>query len=100
MMAAGPENETCALDLARGLARILDEPRIPAALELALDSQLRYNLPADVRVGAKTGELDAVFHEVALLDDGERRLVTAVCSSPPARPDDVSAVGAGLWRDA
>jgi beta-lactamase class A len=100
MMTAGPENETCALDLARGLARILDEPRIPAALELALDSQLRYHLPPDVRVGAKTGELEAVFHEVALLDDGERRLVTAVCSSPPARPDDVSAVGAGLWRDA
>ena len=97
MMTTGPENETCALDLARGLARILDEPRIPAALELALDSQLRYHLPADVRVGAKTGELAAVFHEVALLDDGERRLVTAVCSSPQARPDDVSAVGAACW---
>jgi beta-lactamase class A len=98
MMTAGPENETCALDLARGLARILDEPRIPAALELALDSQLRYHLPAGVQVGAKTGELDAVFHEVALLGDGERRLVTAVCSSPQARPDEVSAVGAGLWK--
>ena len=97
MMTAGPENETCALDLARGLTRLLDEPRIPAALELALDSQLRYHLPADVRIGAKTGELDTVFHEVALLDDGSRRLVTAVCSSPQARPDEVSAVGAGLW---
>jgi len=97
MMSAGPENETCALDLARGLARIVDEPRIPAALELALDSQLRYHLPAAVRIGAKTGELDTVFHEVALLDDGTKRLVTAVCSSPPARPDEVSAAGAACW---
>jgi beta-lactamase class A len=97
MMTAGPENETCALDLARGLAGVLGEPRITAALELALDSQLRYHLPADVRVGAKTGELDTVFHEVAVLDDGDRRLVTAVCSSPPARPDEVSAVGAACW---
>jgi beta-lactamase class A len=97
MMSAGPENETCALDLARGLAQIADEPRIVRALELALDSQLRYHLPPDVRVAAKTGELDSVFHEVAFLDDGERQLVTAVCSSPPARPDEVSARGAACW---
>jgi beta-lactamase class A len=99
MMRPGPENETCALDLARGLARILDEPRISRALELALDSQLRYHLPSDVRVGAKTGELDSVFHEVALLDDGRRQLVTGVCTSPPLRPDEVSAVGASLWHE-
>jgi beta-lactamase class A len=98
MMTAGPENETCALDLARGLARILDEPRIPAALELALDTQLPYHLPPGVRVAAKTGELESVFHEAALLDDGRRRLVTAVCSHPPARPDEVSARGAALWH--
>ncbi len=98
MMTSGPENETCALDLARGLARILDEARIAAALELALDSQLRYHLPAGVQVAAKTGELESVFNEVALLDDGARRLVTAVCSSPPARPDEVSARGAALWH--
>jgi hypothetical protein len=98
MMTAGPENETCALDLARGLARILDEPRIPAALELALDTQLPYHLPPEVRVAAKTGELESVFHEAALLDDGGRRLVTAVCSHPPARPDEVSARAAALWH--
>jgi beta-lactamase class A len=97
MMTPGPENETCALDLARGLARVAAEPRIVAALTLALDSQLRYHLPPEVTVAAKTGELDAVFHEVALLDDGRRRLVTAVCSAPPARPDEVSAVGAACW---
>jgi beta-lactamase class A len=98
MMTAGPENLTCALDLARGLARLAGEPRIIGALELALDSQLRYHLPADVRVAAKTGELDSVFHEVALLDDGRRRLVTAVCSSPPVTPDEVSQQGARLWH--
>jgi beta-lactamase class A len=98
MMAAGHENETCALDLARGLARILEEGFVRAHLELALDSQLRFHLPPTVRVAAKTGELDSVFHEVAVLCENERELVTAVCSSPPLRPDDVSAVGAGLWR--
>jgi beta-lactamase class A len=98
MMSAGPENVTCALDLAHGLARVLDEQRIRAHLELALDTQLRFHLPATVRVAAKTGELDSVFHEVALLSEDGRELVTAVCSSPPHRPDEVSAVGAGLWR--
>ena len=97
MMSPGPENETSALDLARGLARI-DESLVVAHLRLALDSQLRYHLPAAVSVAAKTGELDSVFHEVALLENGARRLVTAVCSSPPARPDEVSARGAALWR--
>jgi beta-lactamase class A len=98
MMTAGPENLTCALDLVRGLARLADEPHITGALELALDSQLRHHLPGNVRVAAKTGELDGVFHEVALLDDGRRRLVTAVCSSPPATPDEVSTQGARLWN--
>jgi beta-lactamase class A len=97
MMAPGPENETCALDLARGLARILDAAFVRAHLELALDSQLRYHLPPDVRVAAKTGELESVFHEAALLYDGKRELVTAVCTSPPRRPDEVSVVGAGFW---
>ena len=98
MMTPGPENETCALDLARGLARIIDVSPIPLHLGLALDSQLRYHLPPDVSVAAKTGELDWVFHETALLSAGGRRLVTAVCSSPPARPDEISARGAALWR--
>jgi beta-lactamase class A len=97
MMSAGPENETSALDLARGLARI-DEGAVIAHLRLALDSQLRYHLPSNVSVAAKTGELDSVFHEVALLENGDRRLVTAVCSSPRARPDEVSSRGAALWR--
>jgi beta-lactamase class A len=97
MMADGPENETCALDLARGLARI-EDATVATHLRLVLDSQLRYHLPADVSIAAKTGELDSVFHEVALLERAGRPLVTAVCSSPAARPDDVSTRGAAVWR--
>jgi hypothetical protein len=38
-----------------------------------------------------------VRHEVALLEQDGRRLVTAVCSSPPARPDAVADVAAQRW---
>jgi len=51
-----------------------------------------------VAVAAKSGELDSVRHEVALLRDADRRLVTAVCSAPPARPDELAAVAARRWR--
>jgi beta-lactamase class A len=89
MIAEGPENLTCAADLARGLAAI-DEERVLAALACARDSLLPYLLPArDVRV--KTGELETVYHEVALVD---RSLAVAVCSSPAASPVDVATVAA------
>ena len=42
---------------------------VVAHLRLALDSQLRFHLPAAVSVAAKTGELDSVVHEAALLED-------------------------------
>jgi beta-lactamase class A len=85
MMAHGPENVTCAADLARGLAAIDDE-RVLSALACAHDSLLRYLLRGrDVRV--KTGELDTVYHEVALVD---RSLAVAVCSAPAASPVDVA----------
>jgi hypothetical protein len=48
-------------------------------------------------VAAKSGELDTVRHEVALLEADGRRLVTAVCSSPPARTDELAAVAAQRW---
>jgi beta-lactamase class A len=89
MIAEGPENLTCALDLARGLAAIEDE-RVPAALGCAQDSLLPYLLPGrDVRV--KTGSLESVYHEVALVD---RSLGVAVCSSPAASPVDVARTAA------
>jgi beta-lactamase class A len=102
MMAAGPENETTALDLAHGLARLLDEPfadELLEALRVAAEEEsfLPYLLPG-VTVAAKYGNItDKVQHEVALLEQDGRRLVTAVCSSPPARPDEVAAVAAQRW---
>jgi hypothetical protein len=101
MMQPGPENETTPLDLAHGLARLLDEPfanDMFHALRVAADykSFLPQLLP-EVAVAAKSGDLDTVRHEVALLEQGPRRLVTAVCSSPPARPDELAAVAAQRW---
>ena len=94
MVAAGPENLTCARDLARGLAAI-DEERVLEALACAHDSLLPYLLPGrDVRV--KTGELETVYHEVALVD---KSLAVAVCSQPPALPSEVAAVAAGVVGD-
>lgn len=94
MMAEGPENVTCARDLARGLARI-DEERILEALAPAHDSELPLLLHGrDVRV--KTGEIwPRVYHEVALVD---RSLAVAVCSEPAALPGEVARVAASLIR--
>jgi beta-lactamase class A len=91
MIANGPENLTCAADLARGLVAI-DEERVLAALACAHDSLLPYLLPGrDVCV--KTGELDTVYHEVALVD---RSLAVAVCSSPAISPVDVATVASEI----
>jgi beta-lactamase class A len=91
MMTAGPENETTALDLATGLVRLLDEPfadDLLQALRVAADAEsfLPHVLPG-ATVAAKSGELDSVRHEVAYVEHDDRRLVTAVCSSPPVAPD-------------
>jgi beta-lactamase class A len=91
MMTAGPENETTAADLATGLARLLDEPfaeDMLQAMRVAADSEsfLPHVLP-DATVAAKSGELDTVRHEVAYIELGDRRIVSAVCSSPPVTPD-------------
>jgi hypothetical protein len=94
MIGDGPENLTCARDLARGLAAI-EEERILDALGRASDSELHLLLPdRDVRV--KTGELwPRAYHEVALVDRG---LAVAVCSAPAALPGQVAAVAASLFR--
>jgi beta-lactamase class A len=101
MMSSGPENETTPVDLANGLARLLSEPfadDLLEALRVAADAEsfLPQLLP-EVTVAAKSGELDTVRHEVALLEEGGRRLVTAVCSSPPARTDELAEVAAQRW---
>jgi hypothetical protein len=99
LMSEGPENVTCARDLARGFAAI-DEPRVLSALALAQDSELHFRL-ADREVIVKTGEIwPRVYHEVALVD---RKLAVAVCSEPAALPSDVAAraewvIGSSLER--
>jgi beta-lactamase class A len=94
MMADGPENVTCARDLARGLAAI-DEPRVFEALSVAHDSELPFRLP-EREVLVKTGEIwPRVYHEVALID---RRVAVAVCSAPAALPSEVAAVGEMVAR--
>jgi hypothetical protein len=94
MMADGPENVTCALDLARGLAAI-DEPRVLTALSVAHDSELPFRLP-EREVLVKTGEIwPRVYHEVALVD---RRLAIAVCSEPAALPGEVAAAAEAVIR--
>jgi beta-lactamase class A len=98
MMADGPENETTAVDLAVGLARLLDEPfadHMLQALLVAADlsSFLPHLLP-DATIAAKWGNTKTVRHEVACITQGDRRLVTAVCSSPPETPDVVARVAA------
>ena len=89
MVSDGPENLTCARDLALGLASV-DDARVLDALSCAKDSLLPYLLPGrDVRV--KTGELDTVYHEVALIG---RSFAIAVCSQPAASPSEVAAAAA------
>lgn len=102
MMSAGPENQTCAADLARGLAALAAEPEWPQlARALAAGAETSSILPAylplEVRAYPKSGQLDAVRHEVALFERGDRRLAVAVLSSPPATPHEVAQKAAQLW---
>jgi hypothetical protein len=94
MMSDGPQNLTCARDLARGLAAI-EEERVLDALARAHDSDLPMLLEGrEVRV--KTGELwPDVYHEVALVD---RAVAVAVCSQPAALPGEVARVASSLFR--
>ena len=94
MMSDGPENVTCARDLAVGLAAI-EEPRVLDALAVAHDSELPLRLEGR-EVLVKTGEIwPRVYHEVARVDGG---LAAAVCSEPAALPGEVAAVAESLFR--
>jgi hypothetical protein len=94
MISDGPQNLTCARDLARGLAAIEDE-RVLDALARAHDSDLPMLLQGrEVRV--KAGEIwPDVYHEVALVD---RAVAVAVCSQPAALPGEVARVAESLFR--
>lgn len=95
MMSDGPENVTCARDLARAFAAI-DEPRLLDALAVAHDSELPLRLQGRT-VAVKTGELwPHAYHEVALVDG---TLAVAVCSAPAALPHEVAEVAERLVRE-
>jgi beta-lactamase class A len=96
MIADGPQNLTCARDLARGLAQIAaEEPRILDALAATQDSLLPYLVP-DAPVAVKTGELTDAYHEVAYVGAAPDGLAVAVYSIPPALPDEVARTAAAL----
>lgn len=93
MISDGPENLTCARDLARGIAAVGPGP-VWDALACAQDSLLPHLLPGrDVRV--KTGELESCYHEVALVDNS---LGVAVCSAPAVFPARVAETAAEVVR--
>jgi hypothetical protein len=94
MMNEGPENVTCARDLALGLVAI-DAEQVFDALSVAHDSELPLRLHGR-EVLVKTGEIwPRVYHEAALVD---RRLAVAVCSEPAALPGEVAAVADRVIR--
>lgn len=96
MIADGPENLTCARDLAHGLAQVAtEEPRVLDALAAAQDSLLPHLVP-EAPVAVKTGELPNAYHEVAYIGTAPDGLAVAVCSSPPALPDEVARAAAAL----
>lgn len=98
MMSDGPENETTAVDLAVGLGRLLDEPfaddMLQALLVAADMSSFLPHLLPDATIASKWGNTSTVRHEVACITQGDRRLVTAVCSSPPETPDVLARIAA------
>jgi beta-lactamase class A len=104
MMSEGPENVTCAADLALGLARLATDsvwPPLGRALAAGAEttSILQAYLPAGVTLYPKYGELETVRHEVVLLERNGRRLSVAACSSPPAQPHELALRIAEIWRD-
>jgi beta-lactamase class A len=105
MMTAGPENLTTACDLARGLAALARDggvwPRLAPALAAAAETASILPAYLGPGVGAlypKSGELDTVRHEVALVEGGGRRVAVAVCSVPPAPPHELALAVDALWR--
>jgi beta-lactamase class A len=99
MMSDGSENVTTAGDLARGLAALADHAHIRRAL--AVGAETASILPAylpGVTVLPKSGELDDVRHEIALLEQDGRRRVVAILSSPPTAPHELAFGAAEIWR--
>jgi beta-lactamase class A len=105
----GEDNTTCAADMAAllcALARAEGIPkracrRVLAAMAQSHHTDIvpRYLPAAGSRVvSSKQGELAAVRHDVALVDEGERRIAIAVLSAPAAAADGLARAAALAYR--
>jgi beta-lactamase class A len=109
--AAGHDNVTCAIDMARLLAALADGRGVPRrwarrTLAALAESHHGWVIPSALPpagpcgrvVHPKAGELETVRHEIGLVDDGDARTAVAVLSSPPGAPDGLARVAAALYR--
>jgi beta-lactamase class A len=100
----GDDNTTSAADMA--LARADGIPagacrRVLAAMAQSHHTDIvpRYLPEAACRVvSSKQGELESVRHDVALIDEGERRIAVAVLSAPAAAADGLARTAALAYR--
>jgi beta-lactamase class A len=106
--AAGNDNTTSAADLARLMAALGTAtdiaPQVAGRVLGALrrsqhrDVAPRYLWPAPISVACKSGELDHVRHDAALVEFAERSVAVAVVSTPAAAPDGLARVAAAAVR--
>ena len=105
----GDDNTTSAADMAALLCALARADRIPAracrrvlaamAQSHHTDIVPRYLPTASSRVvSSKQGELESVRHDVALIDEGERRIAVAVLSAPAAAADGLARAAALAYR--
>jgi beta-lactamase class A len=105
----GEDNTTSAADMAALLCALARADGIPvracrrvlAAMAQSHHTDIvpRYLPAARSRVvSSKQGELDAVRHDVALVDEGERRIAIAVLSTPAAAAEGLARSAALAYR--
>jgi beta-lactamase class A len=105
----GEENTTCAADMAALLCALARADGIPvrasrrvlAAMAQSHHTDIvpRYLPEASSRVvSSKQGELGSVRHDVALVDEGERRIAIAVLSAPAAAAEGLARAAALAYR--
>jgi beta-lactamase class A len=109
-VARGEENTTSAADmvaLMAALARARDIPARACRRVLAGLAQTQHTdvvqryLPSVAQrvVASKQGELAHVRHDVALIDEGDRRCAIAVLSSPAAAAEGLARVAAAAYTN-
>lgn len=107
-VARGDDNTTCAADMVALLGALAHAEGIPrnacrrvlASLAQSQHTDIipRHLPPGDRVICCKQGELATVRHDVALIDNGDRRVALAVLSAPPADADGLARVAALAYR--